>query len=290
MVKKTDFAIERQEGQYLACDRGFPEEIEDIRRIGNHGVIPVLRAGVLADHGIPKPKDSAENGMVLGCYLPFFIPFLLRDYIRLLDILDIDYTYFEKEFCCGLPLVMQRVGEDQGSAMTAGVEFNRLNLDLARQKKVNTLAYCCVGCAYMAKSFDEEASISQTYIVDLILDELEKKPLKVAPTLIGYFEGCHTFYKTHFPRVSLGWERYRRFLDGIENLEIVDLPNKLCCKRSADRIVESAEKLNLDRILCSCNGCYRSLNAASEGKLTTMNMPEFLLQVLEKTENAGEAG
>ena len=134
----------------------------------------------------------------------------------------------------------------------------------------------------MAKSSDEEASIRQTYIVDLILDELDKKELKVAPTVIGYFEGCHTFYKTHFPQVSLEWKRYRRFLDRIKDLEIVDLSNKLCCKRSADSIVESAEKLDLDKILCSCNGCYLSLKAAGKGKLTTMNMPEFLLQVLEK--------
>jgi len=281
MVKGTKFAAERQASEYLACDRGFAEQIEDIRRYGNHGVSPVLRAAVLAAHGIPKPKDSAENGIVFGCYRPFTTPFLLRDYIRLLDILGMDYTYFEKEFCCGLPLIMQRAGEDPENTMTSGVEFHRLNLGLAHQKGVNTLAYCCVGCAYMAKSSDTEASVRQTYIVDLILDELAKKQLKVAPAVIGYFEGCHTFYKTHFPQVSLGWKRYRRFLDGIEDLEIVDLSNKLCCKRSADRIVESAEKLDLDKILCSCNGCYLSLKAAEKRKLTTMNMPEFLLQVLE---------
>lgn len=283
MVKENKFAAERQASVHLACDRGFPEQIEDIRRYGNHGVSPVLSAAVLAAHGIPKPKDTAETGIIFGCYRPFSTPFLLRDYIRLLDILGMDYTYLEKEFCCGLPLVMQLAGEDPGNAMTFGVEFNRLNLDLARQKGVNTLAYCCVGCAYTAKSYDCETSVRQTYIVDLILDELDKRELKVAPTVIGYFEGCHTFYKTYFPQVSLEWKRYRQFLDGIENLEIVDLPNKLCCKKSADRIVESAQKLDLDKILCSCNGCYLSLKAAGQEKLTTTNMPEFLLQVLEKS-------
>jgi Fe-S oxidoreductase len=281
MVKETKFAAEKRASEYLACDRGFAEQIEDIRRYGNHGVSPVLRAAVLAAHDIPKPKDSAENGIVFGCYRPFATPFLLRDYTRLLDVLDVDYTYFEKEFCCGLPLIMQRVGEDLGNAMTFGAEFNRLNLSLAHQKGVNTLAYCCAGCAYMAKSSAKDASVRQTYIVDLILDKLDKKRLKVAPTVIGYFEGCHTFYKTYFPQVSLEWKRYRQFLDGIEGLKIVDLSTKLCCKRSADRIVESAEKLDLDKLLCSCNGCYLSLKAAGKGKLTTMNMPEFLLQVLE---------
>ena len=47
---------------------------------------------------------------------------------------------------------MQRTGEDLGNADDVRAEFDRLNLDLAHQKGMNTLAYCCVGCAYMARS------------------------------------------------------------------------------------------------------------------------------------------
>lgn len=282
MVKDTKFAAERKLAENLACNRGLAEQIEDIRRYGNHGASPVLRAAVLAAHGIPMPKESAENGIVFGCYRPFTTPFLLLNYTRLLDMLGVDYTYFEKEFCCGLPLIMQSAGEDRVNSMALGFEFNRLNLGLAHQKGVSTLAYCCVGCAYMAKSSAEDASYRQIYILDLILDKLEREPLKVTPTVIGYFEGCHTFYKTHFPRVSLGWERYRQFLAGIEGLEIVDLSNKLCCKTSASKIMESAEKLKLDKVLCSCNGCYLSIQKAGKGKLRVMNMPEFLLQILQE--------
>ncbi len=282
MVKEAEFAAERKHGENLACNRGLAEQIEDIRRYGNHGASPILRAAVLAAHGIPMPKESAENGIVFGCYRPFTTPFLLHDYTRLLDMLGVDYTYFEREYCCGLPLIMQSGQEDQGNARSLGVEFNRLNLGLAHQKRVNTLAYCCVGCAYMAKSSAKDAPERHIYILDLIFDKLDKEPLKVAPTVIGYFEGCHTFYTNYFPQVNLGWRRYRQFLVGIEGLEIVDLSNKLCCKRSASKIMESAEKLKLDKVLCSCNGCYLSLQKAGKGKLKAMNMPEFLLQVLEK--------
>ena len=124
-----------------------------------------------------------------------------------------------------------------------------------------------LGAPTWLRSAEKKASVHQTYIVDLILDKLEKKPLKVAPTIMGYFEGCHTFYKTHFPQVSLDWKRYRQFLNGIEGLRIVDLSNKFCCKRSADKIMESAEKLNLDKILCSCNGCYLSLKVRREREI-----------------------
>jgi Fe-S oxidoreductase len=282
MAEEKKFGAEKKAAEFLACERRFTEQIEDIRRYGNHGASPVLRAGILAAHGIPKPKDRAENGIVFGCYRPFTTPFLLRDYISLLDSLAIDYTYFEKEFCCGLPLLMQSAGEDVGNCLTLGAEFDRLNLGLAHRKGVNTLAYCCVGCAYMAKSYGDEENVRKTYILDVILDELDKRRMKKVPTVIGYFEGCHTFYKNHFPEVSLEWDRYRRFLDGISGLKIVDLSNKLCCKRSADKILESAEKHNLDKILCSCNGCHRSLDTAANGKLTIMNMPEFLLQALKQ--------
>ena len=282
MVKETKFAAEKKHGENLACNRGLAEQIEDIRRYGNHGASPILRAAVLAAHGIAKPKETAENGILFGCYRPFTTPFLLRDYTKLLDMLGVDYTCFEKEYCCGLPLTMLSGGKNQENTKALGVEFNRLNLGLARQKRVKTLAYCCVGCAYVAKSSAGDAPERQIYILDLILDKLDQKPPRVAPTVIGYFEGCHTFYKTHFPEVSLGWKRYRQFLGGIEGLEVVDLPNGLCCKTSASRIIENAEKHKLEKVICSCNGCYVSLREAGKGKLKAMNMPEFLLQVLEE--------
>jgi Fe-S oxidoreductase len=282
MAETTGFAPEREHAARLSCGRTFDEQIESIRKHGSHGMIQVARAGVLAAMGIPGPKDKAENGIIFGCYRPFTTPFLLRDYIRLLDLLGVDYTYFDREFCCGLPLIMQSAGGEQEKAIAAGSEFNRLNLGLAHQKGATTLAYCCVGCVYAAKNCFRDAPGHHVYIVDLILDKLEKETLGVAPTVMGYFEGCHTFYSTHFPRVSMEWKRYRQFLDGIKGLKIVDLSNNLCCKRSAAKIADNAIKLNLDKVLCSCNGCYLSLKEAGKGKFNVLSLPEVLLQGLGK--------
>ena len=77
----------------LACNRTKEEEIESIGRYGNHGVSPILRSAVLAAHGIPAPKEQGRNCIIFGCYRPFNTPFFVRDCIRLLDLLDIDYTY-----------------------------------------------------------------------------------------------------------------------------------------------------------------------------------------------------
>ena len=284
MTKANRLAVWQTTAEALSSGRTVAEQIESIRKYGNHGVSPVLRAGVLAAHGISKPKDKAQNCIIFGCYRPFTTPFLLRDYIRLLDMLDIDYTYLDQEYCCGAPLAMLTPGEQLDNVMAAGREFNQLNLDLAQQKGATKQAYCCTGCVHAAKNTFTETSDRHVYMVDLILDGLEKQQLKIPPTVMGYFEGCHTFFRSIYPGVSLDWGRYRQRLSKIEGLNIVDLPNKMCCKESAAKIIESAEKMNLSKILCSCNWCYSSLMPAAKGKLQMISLPELLLQSLESNE------
>ena len=136
----------------LACGRTIDGQIETIQSYGNHGVSPVLRSVILTAHGIPSPRDKAENCIIFGCYRPFATPFLLRDCIRLLDLLHIDYTYLDREYCCGFPLVMASSKGDRADACNAGREFNRMNLELARQKGAAKLAYCCAGCVHAART------------------------------------------------------------------------------------------------------------------------------------------
>ena len=62
MVKETKFAAEKRASEYLACDRGFAEQIEDIRRHGNHGVSPVLRA---ASIGRARVFPSLKTALIM---------------------------------------------------------------------------------------------------------------------------------------------------------------------------------------------------------------------------------
>lgn len=57
---------------------------------------------------------------------------------------------------------------------------------------------------------------SHDYILDVLLDALQGRPLRVQPMKIAYFEGCHTSYKRHFRQVELNWPRYRQFLTAWE--------------------------------------------------------------------------
>ena len=267
----------------LSCGRTADEQIETIKKYGNHGVSPVLRAGLLTALGIPQPKDEARNCIIFGCYRPFATPFLVRDTVRLLDLLDIDYTYLAQEYCCGFPLAMQASAEQTGCMTDVSRGFNQQNVELAQQKGASILAYCCAGCVHAARSTLGDGGQRHIYIIDLILDRLEERRLRIPPAVIGYFEGCHTFARKLYPEVKLDWSRYRQRLSEIEGLDILDIPNTMCCKSSGAKIIDTALKMNVTQILCPCSGCYASLIKESQGGILPINVLELLLRSLEYT-------
>ena len=265
----------------IIAGRTLDEQIEYVRKYGQHGVAPFLRDRLLDSLGIPKPKATAENLIFFGCYAPFDIPLLLRDYIEILERLGLEYTYLEKDFCCGFPMIETSTGADRDSAREAGKEFMLMNCDLARQKGAKTISYCCAGCAYLAKKFFPNDVIRHLHYPDLIVEKLKNEKLRVAPTVVGYYEGCHRRYRAVAPGVDLDWGKYRALLDRIEGLKIVDLTHEVCCADYPERIVEEAEKINLDTILCSCRGCYVRVNAVARGRLKMKYFSEILLQALK---------
>jgi Fe-S oxidoreductase len=281
MTKENKLAAYQTRADVLSCGRTIAEQIETIRKYGGHGMSPVLRAMVLAAHGMAKPKDKAQNCIIFGCYRPFDTPFFMRDSIRLLEMLVIDHTYLEQEYCCGIPLIANTSAEQLDTVMAAGREFNRQNLDLARQKGATKLAYCCAGCAHSARNTFRETSDSHVYILDLILDGLEKHHLKIPPAVMGYFEGCHASARTNFPAARINWDRYRQRLNNIEGLQVVDLPRNVCCKISPDKIIENTEKMNLNKILLACSGCCSKIIPAAKGRLQVISLPELLLQSVD---------
>ncbi|WP_027180425.1 (Fe-S)-binding protein [Maridesulfovibrio bastinii] len=276
MPKQIAFAPENAFADKIASGRPFEKQIEDIETYGNHGASDILRNDVLTAHGICNPKKRAANGIIFGCYRPFTTPFLLQDYIRLLDVLGVDYTWLEKEYCCGLPLVTKNL--EKGLAQ--GAKFIQKNRELAAQKGADKLYYCCVGCASAARQASAGSDECHGYILDLILDSIKQRQTKTVSMKLGYFEGCHTYYKAHYPDADLDWPRYRNALGELDGISLVDLSNKLCCKRSADKIIGSALEKGVQGIVCPCNGCYKALKASAQDKLDILTYPEVLLSYL----------
>ena len=142
----------------VAAGRTLDEQIEHVRENGGHGTLQMLRSFVLRGVGIPQPKETAENCVAFGCYLSFLNPLELRDYLKLLDHLGVDYTYLEEELCCGLPMLFATEGEEREKAMKACREFMETNRDSAQRKGATTISYFCPWCAYLAKTlFPDDA-------------------------------------------------------------------------------------------------------------------------------------
>jgi len=266
----------------LIAGRTLDEQIEYVRKYGSHAVAPVLKDIALENIvGLPKPRETAENLIFFGCYLPFIMPLLLRDYIEIVERLGLEYTYLDKEFCCGAPMMETTTGADNEKAMEAGREFMLMNRDLAWRKGVTAISYVCIGCAYMAKRCFPDDDIRHLYYPDLIIEKLENRKLRVTPTVMGYYQGCQRTYRAFAPGVNLDLRGYRELLDKVEGLEIVDLPHKICCQVYPERIVEEAEKKSLDTILCLCPGCYMGIGPVAKGRVQVKYLPEILLQALK---------
>lgn len=263
----------------LSKGRSLEEQIEYIEKWGNHGVPSALRESLLNALGLPPPKEKAENVVVFGCYIPFSLPFLIRDYTRLFDLLGIDYTYLDKEYCCGAPLRVQFPKQD--SAIDASAEAIRTNGKNALLKGARNVAYCCIGCAHIGKVVSPEEADAHLYVLDLVIEKLMDKSLNIAPMKLGYFEGCHCDYSSMYPDVRINWEGYREALGRINGLDIVDLSNDNCCKRGSDKIFENARQLGVDKLLCACNGCTNYLGRAAKGKIELLTFPGIILKGLE---------
>jgi hypothetical protein len=281
MIGPSSLSVWQAGAEALAYGRSTDEQLDAVRRFGSQAATPVLRNRLLAGLGIAPPKARAENCIIFGCYRPFADPFLVRDYLRVLDLLGVDYTYLGNEYCCGVPFAMQKRSQERDAAVAASTEFNLRNDELARQKGASRLAYCCTGCAYAARTDLPDALDSHVYIPDLIFDHLGQRRLAIAPTTIGYFEGCHSFAKSAYPANAVDWGRYRTQLGEIEGLQIVDIPSNRCCKTSAPEIVDRAVEMGVDTILSPCNGCTTTLGQTGQGKVAMITLPELLLRILE---------
>jgi len=264
----------------VAAGRTLDEQIEDIQRCRDHTTTPVIRAGLLQALGLPEPKPTSENLLTFGCYTPFFFPFVLRDYIRLLDILGVDYTYSLDAACCGAPIILASSKAQLEQAIKVSKESAQKNHDLAQQMGASTTIYCCPGCTRMDKGFFREEAERHRYILDVITDKLEKETLKVAPTTVGFFGGCQTRYTAIFPDAKLRVDRYRKLMDRIEDLEIIDLTQDICCSKYSERLVQEAQKQTLETIVSPCNGCFGEIGNTAKGRVQVTHLAEILVRAL----------
>jgi len=264
-----------------AGGRSLDEQAAYIETHGTHGLPNTLRAFNLMYLGLPQPAAHADHVVITGCYPPFMDSRRLAAYVNLLKALNIDTTYLEKEYCCGVPLLRESSGRaDHEAVIARSREFVRRNEQQALQKGASTLAYYCVGCAHTVKFLNPHHAHRHVYALDIVLPALRGRTLRLPPTSAAYFEGCHTRYEALCPNVSLNWPEYRKTLDGLEGLNLVEIPNTVCCTKKPHRIIEQAEALGVDTLITPCCGCSGSLSMAAGDTLKIKHLAEVLLDAV----------
>jgi Fe-S oxidoreductase len=261
--------------------RSLDDQINFVDTYGNHGFPETLKAFTFMKFGISQPSLTAENVVIMGCYAPFLEYEHVVSYFKLLQALGVDYTLVDKEYCCGAPLLGFCKEDERGEAIEASRRFIKRNSESASRKKAKKLAYFCSGCVHMAKLLVPEEADRHVYALDIVLDALKNRNLKLQPIKAAYFEGCHT-NKPGFPNISLDWKSYRSVLDKVTGLSIVDIETKVCCSKQPDSIIQRAREEGAETLICACNACAGSLGIAAGERFKVKHLSEVLLEALGK--------
>lgn len=274
----TTEQAEREASRCLRCDLDRSAETMDPRRVGlaetteeqidriwnngkgNSGHF--LRKTLLHGLGIRRKLNSAETVVIFGCAMPFGMPRQVLSSLKILDTLGVEYTFLrDKEYCCAVPVIEMGRPQDQEKAKAASNEFVRANLQAALGLGAKRVAYLCQWCVYSVRKNVPEEKAPQLYFYDLLLQpdvfaSLQKRTLRVPKTRVGYFEGCHLRNLTYASGVGIDWKGYRRLLEMVEGVEIVDIPVLKCCVVDSDNIVANAMRQELDAIVSPCAACW----------------------------------
>jgi Fe-S oxidoreductase len=269
----------------IVGDRTVDQQIEDIEKEGWHGQANATRMRILRGLGIYKTREKSDNLIIFGCYIPYHLPFATANYMKLLDRLKIDYTFLEeKEYCCGFPMLMTTDPEDRKKAEEAAHHFMKLDIDLAKQAGAKKMIYLCQLCVYIAREYGPDKDIEHIFYPDLVLEKLKSETLKVDPKTVGYFEGEHLREKTLGPGTDMEWDAYRKTLDSIAGLKVVDIKplelTQMTTEQIKEQIIDAALKQNLDTIVCTCPSCFVRLKGIARGKINLKYWSDLILEAL----------
>ncbi|MFC1861982.1 heterodisulfide reductase-related iron-sulfur binding cluster [Chloroflexota bacterium] len=273
-------------------NRSMDEQAEHVRKFYSHALPMTLRQRQLWGAGIERKREKAENIIFFGCYRLARFPQMFRRYFDLLDHMGIDYTFLDKEYCCGAPLVAPgkgpplpnandspKPGAEREKAEQISREFMGKNIALAKKAGGRNMVWGCVWCTYIARNLCPDTDVSHLYLPDILLSGLNKLNLKTKPTVIGFYQGCHGRSRRFGP-AKLNLQGYRDTLEKIKGLKVVDLPHQLCCQHAALRIIEEAEKLNINTIVSPCGGCHDKLINEGKGRIQARFYIDFVCDVV----------
>jgi len=218
-----------------------------------------------------KPTRGAENVIVDGCANSGQSgPVALGPYFQLLNALGIEYNLLPNRYCCGWTILGRATPNEWDDAVSKVKSLAWRNIEGARKLGAKNVYQFCHMCAALAQYADTEGTgMSVGYGLDILTEPLKKvKKLKVvAPAKVGYYRGCLGLKKAMNPNFRFDFDTYRSWVDRIEGLEVIDLPNNICCQASPkgrEAVVKMAKDNKLDYVVTPCLECRRNLNEAGQ--------------------------
>ena len=245
-----------------------------------------MRQRLLANIGVKQAKPSSDNLIILSCSaVNGWATMQLRSFLWLLDRLGVDYTYLhlpEREYCCSWTVVRQSEGKERIQAYDFSKHFVGLNIDQARQIGAKRIFYFCRWCNTAAQYAFPDIDIPLRYHLDLVVEALKHKtfPFKMdQPTRVAYYEGCHKGHEIMAPNCKFDWPAYRKLLDIIDGVEVIDLPSKGCCMVTAvsERLVNQAIEAGASELITPCTSCSLHIQEVSHSKKFPVKLISDLL-------------
>ncbi|MFC2022234.1 hypothetical protein ACFLTR_03375, partial [Chloroflexota bacterium] len=161
-------------------------------------------------------------------------------------------------------------------------EFTEMNITIGREQGAKNVGYLCAWCAYIAKKYFPQDS-NLHYFADIPLQRLKEETLSLPRTRVGYYRGCLArapiFAPGALKEFDMNWSAYREVLDRIDGLEVVDMPNNVCCMQE-EKIFKFAKEQGLSTIVTMCLPCHGRLMRKTPEDIQIIGWPDLMLMAV----------
>ncbi len=247
---------------------------------------------------LDKPK--AKYLYFVGCTTGYRLPTIAKATIKILHVLNENYTVSSHEICCGSPLL--RTGQLE--------EVERLvqqNLDHIKQLGCKTVLFSCAGCyRTVTKDWPEilgkPLPFKTIHMAEYLAQKRKKLKFKPLKKKVAYHDPCH-LGRHMFPKQV--YEEPRLVIESIPGIERIALDRErdatLCCGAGggvkagmpeyseyiAMLRIEEVRAKGADTLVTTCPFCVRGLEDGAKNEAKNSKLKE--VQVLELTELVSKA-
>ena len=227
------------------------------------------------------PKNITINGdakiaYFVGCTSSYRREEIAKATVNVLNSLGIEFNVlYPNEWCCGSPLFMT-------GQLDAGLELMKHNLEVIKEKGIETLVFSCAGCYRTFKEtypkYSGDLNFKVCHFTEFLSDFFKNNEIKLKafPKSITYHDPCH------LGRHSQVYEAPREVLKQISGIKLIEMErikeNAWCCGAgagvssaykdfaywTASQRLKEAESTGAEILTTSCPFCITNFVEASK--------------------------